>query len=185
MEIIFEKTPEDDKILIGLDLFRQGGLDITEISPKKFEEERKMENENDFYSESDNIENIHSEKLKEEIKVNKSISPYSVCSLKSSIINLPTTSETICYTPQYPIKPQYKKIVDETLETCLKNKRISIAPEPWPPYNNALWAVPKNDENGNKTGVRVCNDIRILNQILTDEYFPIPSIESLLKNLKE
>ena len=185
LETVFEITPEDDEILIGLDLFRHGGLGINGIFTKKLQNDHIEQNESPESNVDEiNCEFIGNEKLKKEIDFNKSISPYSVCSLKAAIISLPTTTKEICYTPQYPIKPQFKKTVDETVEEWLKYGRISIAPEPGSPYNNALWAVPKKDESGTKTGVRVCNDMRKLNKILTDDYFPIPSIDTLLKRLE-
>ena len=179
----FEITPEDDEILIGLDLFRLGGLGIQGIVPFPTMENTTFKNCLTDKCESSDYD-FDDKQIEMEIDLNKSISPYSVCSLNSAIISLKTTSDKICYTPQYPIKPQFIEKVDETVNNWLENGRISIAPEPGSPYNNALWAVPKTDDKGNKTGVRVCNDMRKLNQILQDDHFPIPCIESLLRKLE-
>ena len=59
--------------------------------------------------------------------------------------------------------------------------RIERAP-PNCPYNNPLAIVPKKDDNGSLTGIRVCLDVRKLNAaLMNDDTFEIPHIRGNLE----
>src|SRR5581483_8968468 len=50
-------------------------------------------------------------------------------------------------------------------------------------YNNPLTCAPKKDEHGNKVGVRVCLETRLLNAKIKDDRYPLPVIQDILSSL--
>ena len=53
------------------------------------------------------------------------------------------------------------------------------------PYNSPIMTVPKRDEQGTKTGTRVCIDPRPINEILEDDSFPVPLITDIFQRTND
>ena len=81
---------------------------------------------------------------------------------------------------QYPIAQSLVTRIDEVIQRWAKEGKIKHAPTGCR-YNSPLLAVPKKDDQGRMTGVRVCVDVRLLNKYLVeDDKFPLPHIPDML-----
>jgi transposase InsO family protein len=88
----------------------------------------------------------------------------------------PTKTHTL-NTRQYPIPVALLPVVKEVINRWLLTGKIKKAPVSCP-YNNPLLVVPKKDENGQWTGIRVCLDVRKVNAALLEgDAFPMPKID--------
>jgi len=84
------------------------------------------------------------------------------------------------YRASYKLAASLHASIDEIIERWFTNGRIKHAPKGCR-YNSPLLAVPKKDENGKMLGVRVCIDVRLLNDHLVEnDRFMIPRIPDLL-----
>jgi transposase InsO family protein len=81
---------------------------------------------------------------------------------------------------QYPMAESLKPAVKEILMRWLSTGKIKKLTQLCR-FNSPLLAVPKKDEHGKMTGVRLCIDIRTLNQHLQeDDKFQLPHIPEVL-----
>jgi transposase InsO family protein len=81
---------------------------------------------------------------------------------------------------QYPVAQALKPRIDEVIKRWHSEGKIKHAP-PGCAFNSPLLAVPKKDDQGRMTGVRVCVDVRLLNQhLVEDDKFPLPHIPDML-----
>ena len=84
---------------------------------------------------------------------------------------------------QYKIAQSLHEPVTKFVDQLVQKGRAKIAPTGCM-FNSPLLAVPKKDENGKMTGVRVCIDIRRVNEHLkNDDKFQLPLIPDLLSSL--
>ena len=104
------------------------------------------------------------------------------CSDKDSVVYLsvdPTNLDKL-YRRQYPLPHSLTSAIQAILDRWLKEGKIKAAPKGCK-FNSPLLAVPKKDEHGKMTGVRLCIDIRTLNQfLLEDDRFQLPRIPDVL-----
>ena len=104
------------------------------------------------------------------------------CTDPDSLVTLTVLPEhrNKVFRKQYPVAEALKERIDEVIQRWYKEGKIKHAPSGCA-YNSPLLAVPKKDENGRMTGVRVCVDVRLLNQYLVeDDKFPLPHIPDML-----
>ena len=98
-------------------------------------------------------------------------------------LTIDPTMENKLYTRQYSLPAAFEEEVTKVVERWKTNNRTESAPVGCK-YNSPLLAVKKKDEHGKMTGVRVCLDVRKLNQaLLQDDKFQIPHILDMLKAL--
>jgi transposase InsO family protein len=107
------------------------------------------------------------------------------CSHPDSIvhIDIDKDDEKKLVTKQYKIAQSLHPTVTKFVDTLVEKGRAKIAPQGCT-INSPLLAVPKKDEQGKMTGVRVCIDIRKVNDHLkNDDKFQLPLIPDLLLSL--
>ena len=104
------------------------------------------------------------------------------CSDPESIVELTVLkeNESKVFRKQYPIAQALVDRIDEVIQRWYKEGKIKHAPRGCR-FNSPLLAVPKKDDQGRMTGVRVCVDVRLLNEYLEeDDRFPLPHIPEML-----
>lgn len=104
------------------------------------------------------------------------------CTDPASIVTLTVLPENRnkVFRKQYPVAQALVDRIDEVIMRWYKEGKIKHAPTGCA-YNSPLLAVPKKDDQGRMTGVRVCVDVRLLNQYLVeDDKFPLPHIPDML-----
>ena len=113
-------------------------------------------------------------KVNEQIK-NSCIHPDSVVTLSV----LPE-NEKYVFTKQYKIAHALRGAVSDIINKWKSTGKIELAPKNCP-FNSPLLAVPKKDDNGKMTGVRLCTDVRVLNKyLIEDDRFQLPHIPDVL-----
>jgi transposase InsO family protein len=103
------------------------------------------------------------------------------CSHPDSIVTLTVLpeNESKLYRPQYKIADALKPAVQEIVDRWRATGKIEQAPRTG--FNSPLLAVPKKDDKGKMTGIRLCIDIRTLNQYLVEkDQFQLPRINEML-----
>ena len=104
------------------------------------------------------------------------------CTHRDAIVKLSVLpeNEQYLYRKQYPYAHALFDAINEIVMRWLATGKIQTAP-PNCPFNSPLLAVPKKDDQGRMTGVRLCIDIRTLNTYLLEEdKFSIPHIPDVL-----
>ena len=105
------------------------------------------------------------------------------CTFEQSVVHIevdPSKLGTL-YRKQYPLPATVTAAVTAKVKDWYAEGRIKLAPMNCP-YNSALLAVPKKDDNGNLTGIRVCLDVRPLNLALVNvDTFQLPLINEMLE----
>ena len=104
------------------------------------------------------------------------------CSDSASIVELTVDppNQGKVYRASYKLALSLHSAIDDIIARWFKTGRITHAPKGCR-YNSPLLAVPKKDDTGRMTGVRVCIDIRLLNDnLVEDDRFMIPRIPDLL-----
>ena len=118
------------------------------------------------------LEKLHAQT---ELKGNFCTDPDSVVTLTV----LPENRNKV-FRKQYPVAQALVDRIDEVIMRWYKEGKIKHAPTGCA-YNSPLLAVPKKDDQGRMTGVRVCVDVRLLNQhLVEDDKFPLPHIPDML-----
>ena len=104
------------------------------------------------------------------------------CTDPDSVVTLSVQpgNEDKLFRKQYSIPQALLAAMDAVLERWLAAGKIKLAPKNTR-YNSPLLVVPKKDENGKMTKVRVCIDIRMLNMyLLENDRFQLPFIPDVL-----
>ena len=104
------------------------------------------------------------------------------CTLASSVVTLTVApaDEAKLYRKQYNLPTAVIPLVSKTVNDWFAAGKISYAPANTR-FNNPLLGVPKKDDTGRMTEVRVCIDPRPLNTFLVEEEkFQIPHIPDVL-----
>ena len=107
------------------------------------------------------------------------------CSHPDSIVSIKIDEEDEKRLPlkQYKIAHSLHEPVTKFVDQLMQKGRAKRAPVGCK-FNSPLLAVPKKDEHGKMTGVRVCIDIRRVNEHLkNDDKFQLPLIPDLLSSL--
>ena len=115
------------------------------------------------------------------LKINAAITGF--CTDPASIIDLTVRAgdERHVHRPQYPLARSLWPVIDEILKKWLEKGTITNKVPKNCPFNSPLLAAPKKDIHGNKTGTRVCIDVRQLNKyLIEDDRFQLPRIPDLL-----
>ena len=119
-------------------------------------------------------------KLKNLLAVNERWASF--CSDPASIVDLHVKpeDEQHLHRSQYPTAEALKPAVRKILDRWRTEGKIKPAPANTR-FNSPLLAVPKKDDNGKMTDVRLCIDIRTLNRYLVEEdRFQLPRIPDVL-----
>jgi RNase H-like domain found in reverse transcriptase/Integrase core domain/Integrase zinc binding domain/Reverse transcriptase (RNA-dependent DNA polymerase)/Chromo (CHRromatin Organisation MOdifier) domain len=107
------------------------------------------------------------------------------CNLPESVVHLdidPLQKDKL-FRKQYPIPESVRPQVDAIIQRWHDAGKIRLAP-PGCRYNSPLLVVPKKDDEGKLTGIRVCLDVRAINNALIGcDKFQIPKIRDALENL--
>ncbi len=104
------------------------------------------------------------------------------CTDEASVVSFTVPPDKISklYRKQYKTPESVMPAVDEILQRWLAEGRIAIAPSNLN-VNNPLLPVPKKDEEGRMTGVRLCIDVRLLNKNMAEnDRFQLPHIPDIL-----
>ena len=104
------------------------------------------------------------------------------CSHPDSVVELtvPPESEKYLFTKQYKMANSLHEPVDKILKRWIDTDKVIPAPTNCK-FNNPLLAVPKKDDSGRMTGVRLCLDVRTLNKhLLQNDRFQLPHIPDML-----
>lgn len=100
-------------------------------------------------------------------------------------IKIRAEDETKLFRRQYTIPQSLIPLADLIIDRWKQTARIGDAPVGCI-FNSPLLIVPKKDENGKLTGIRVCLDVRTVNLYLqNDDKFILPFIPDLLSQLRE
>lgn len=106
------------------------------------------------------------------------------CSHKDSVVTLTVApeNEKYLFRAQYKIADAMMGAVREIIKRWLATGKIKRAPRTG--FNSPLLAVPKKDDSGRMTGVRLCLDIRMLNKYLIEkDQYQLPRINEMLASL--
>ncbi len=107
------------------------------------------------------------------------------CNLPESVVVLdvdPAMKHKL-FRKQYPIAQALRPRVSEVVLRWLRAGKIKRAPVGCQ-YNNPLTVAPKRDDQGTMTGIRVCLDVRVLNEaLLSHDRFQLPYIREALEQL--
>ena len=87
-----------------------------------------------------------------------------------------TKSDKIVYRRQYRHSEDQHKQIEEEVDKLLKSGVIKHSMSP---YNNPVLMVPKKEEGK----WRFCLDCRYINDLIEDQYFPIPRIDDVISSL--
>jgi hypothetical protein len=124
------------------------------------------------------------EAIQSSMQYNQAINPRSFCTVKESIISLPTPPGKTCFRRQYPIADKLMPVVDEAVKKWYTDGtivRASINNE----WNSPLTLAPKKNADGTKSKKRPCLDPRHLNLLLPDDRYPLPLIKEIFEQLKD
>ena len=122
------------------------------------------------------------DEIEQSLAENGKIGEDKFCSHPEAEVKLDLTDDTPVYRPQYEIPKALHPIVDEQIETWLKNKKIEAA-SPLTRLNSSLLMVPKMDLYGSKKDWRTCFDARGINPRLPMDTYGIPRIRELFKRI--
>ena len=131
----------------------------------------------------DAIQEKYSEKLNTLLvllSANEAITGF--CSLPGSQVELfiDESKKHLLYRRQYPIAQTLWSLADQVITRWFDTGKIVLAPVGCE-FNLPLTIAPKKDDNGLLTGIRVCLDTRILNDILlSTDKFLIPQIRDTI-----
>ena len=118
------------------------------------------------------------------LEINRNIVGF--CNLPECVVHLvvdPVKSAgNGLYRKQYKVAESSKPAVSACVDRWFVEERIELAP-PGCPFNNPLLVVPKKDDQGQLTGVRICLDVRALNAAITvQDRFQLPYIRDVLES---
>lgn len=178
---------DDEKLLIGLDLFKDLDYAIMNIPftlPAVPQEvPKKDNNDTDLPPNVDPITR-HAVEWKESIEYNKNIPPNSICTLEGSELSLPTSGEPV-FNAQGRPHPVFDDSMDKQVVVWWKNGNIELASgnSKW---NHRLVAVVKKGKNGAPDSVRVCIDCKSLNEQLPDPpEHSLPMIRDIINDMAD
>ena len=104
------------------------------------------------------------------------------CVHPDSVVELtvPPGKEKHLFTKQYKMANALRGAVGKIIQRWKDTGKIKMAPKNCK-FNSPLLAVPKKDDAGRMTGVRLCLDVRVLNKYLEqDDRFQLPHIPDVL-----
>ena len=119
------------------------------------------------------------ERIQPLLEVNVALPEDTFCNLAYSEVSFNLTKRDPVCVPQYSIPYHLREKVGAKVKDWLKRKRIEERTSSTP-YNLPLTVAPKRDEQGNITGVRVCLDLRKLNDIMEGEGFQAIDVNQVL-----
>ena len=120
------------------------------------------------------------DKLMPALKFNEALMNF--CTHPDAVVSLTVKQEDEhkLFKKQYPMAESLKPAVREILNRWLSTGKIKKLLHQCK-FNSPLLAVPKKDDQGRMTGVRLCIDIRTLNaHLLEDDRFQLPHIPEVL-----
>lgn len=123
-------------------------------------------------------------RLKPLLDENAAITGFTTAENSDVDLHVAPEDEDKLYRRQYAIADAWHKSIDEIINRWLTAGKIVEAP-PGCKYNSPLLAVPKKDEHGRMTGLRLCIDIRTLNKYLIEnDRFQLPHIPDIIGQLR-
>lgn len=177
--------------IIGTDLMDKVGLKLTGLAtswdtptgPNKPDPIAVLEDEpnNSPYGSVEQQEYFEKE-LRPYLEANSNIPITSLCTVPESVIRLDTPKGATAYRRQYPVPEMMKNMLQEQVQTWLKDGVIKRAPINTS-FNSPLTFAAKKDAHGNYTAKRPCLDPRSLNLLLPDDRFPIPLVRDVFQSM--
>lgn len=180
--------PTGKNFLLGNDIMYLFGIKINglpiDFTPVQLEKESEFYLKNQNSGEPINDTTFHriQTKVKQVLDKNGKLNRTNLCTLNYAVVYLNTKNSPIVNRRQYPLPHTIMPKVLERLEQWLIDGTIIEAPVECL-WNSPLLAVPKKDENGNSTGVRLCLDTRGLNQCLEDLPYTLPLVKDIFKTI--
>lgn len=202
----FEVTalPEDMVVYVGMDLLGPLGIsirglssapptEVTDVMSELSESRRLLEEQNEKFGDDEEAivvsqqeaevvaainEGIHTE-----LEKNAELDPKIPCTHPMAVVylNLGEGEKAVPVNiRQYPIAQSVLKASDEELDSWIEKEFMGpmLGPTVW---NHPYIVIKKRDDEGNLLSVRVCLDVRKLNELLdTTDNFPVPLIEDIL-----
>lgn len=96
-------------------------------------------------------------------------------------LNIPLNTEAPIYTPQYKLPKAYR---DAAYKQAMEWERQGICRPSTSPMNSPLLVVPKKGFNADGTPkLRVCADLRKINQHLVKSFYQLPSIHTMVNEI--
>jgi len=124
------------------------------------------------------------QKLKPLLEANAKITGFTTAENADIDLNVAPENEEKLFRRQYAIANAWEKSIDEIIDRWYNSGKIVEAPRGCK-FNSPLLAVPKKDENGHMTGLRLCIDIRTLNKYLVEnDRFQLPHIPDIIGQLR-
>ena len=124
--------------------------------------------------------------IQDAIDENQKIKPGTFCNVPESEITIPIKENVDYYVKQYPIAhhamPEIEKQLNEWLDAGIVEQC-----RPNGLFNSPLIAVSKKDNDGKPTKIRVCMDVRRINQHMPNNtnQFEIPNIQDIFTRIKQ
>ena len=121
--------------------------------------------------------------IKSALQTNAAIPESEFCTLPESVVHLQIdqSKASTLFRKQYPVAEAAKTAVTDIVNRWFQTGKITFAP-PNCQFNNPICVAHKKDADGRITGIRVCLDVRALNNaIIVTDKFPIPKIRTCLE----
>ena len=182
-QVIDHKT---ENVILGTNLFDRlkiyiAGLPVKNPGPEVVEINQVLEGvkmDDDNLHEPPVMEELDP-RLQEAIKRNLALDPHAASTHPLAPLKLDTSKELTCFRPQTYIKPADRARADEIFKEYIE-KGILVEGDPNPKACFASLAVPKRNDDGEQTDIRVCFDLGPVNhEIHVDEY-PLPLLQKIL-----
>ena len=178
--------PDNTPFILGRDLLAQLGIGITNI-PFEFPEEPLSEPDDCLVCDHNNIAKIipgnedpsFATNVEAPITRNENLDPLTPCAMPRNGYKLrlkPDASPV--FRRQYNLGPCKQEALNETIEKWIQAGVVVRCAE-GSPFNSPMITVPKRDESGQKTGIRVCIDPRPINKIIEDDNFVVPLVTDI------
>jgi len=178
--------------LIGRDLFFQLGTEIILPLPQTQLRNLKLAPDDEIdpndtealigpvEQEESKLQEQMSKELDALIKDNEALPETGFCHLPYAVVPFKLLTASPVCVAQYPIAYHLMPKVREKVEDWHKRERIEQR-RTHTPYNLPLTVAPKRDDNGQLSGVRVCLDLRKLNEVLEGEGFQTIDVNAVLR----
>lgn len=136
-------------------------------------------------SDPDQIDNIDElmKGISDLLEENSRLDPTGFCTFPAAVVELNTGTAAPVFVSQYKTPFSSVSAVDEQVGEWARNHRI-VPSNPLSRWNSPLLTAPKKDLLGNKTDLRVCLDVRRINELLPQDNYGIPRIKDLFARVQ-
>lgn len=124
--------------------------------------------------------------IEDALASNASIPFEQPCNVQDAVVTVPTGNSKPSFRPQY--RNATTSVIEPAIDTQVqkwKDRGVVVKAPINNPWNSALLGVSKKDANGDKVAVRVCIDLRHVNELVEGTDRPIPEINDLFDKVSE